>query len=44
MEHASNLQILENLVLLWVQNLEQGLFHTLVKPQRKRLNSILISR
>jgi len=38
MEHASNLQILENLVLLGVQNLEHGLFHTLVKPQRKLLN------
>jgi len=30
MEHASNLQILENLVLLGLQNLEHGLFHTLV--------------
>jgi len=35
MEHASNLQILQNLVLLGVQNLEHRLFHTLVKPQRK---------
>jgi len=42
MEHTSNLQILENLVLLGVQNLEHGL-HTLVKPQRKLLNSILNS-
>ena len=35
MEHASNLQMLQNLVLLGVQNLEHRLFHTLVKPQRK---------
>ena len=35
MEHASNLQMLQNLVLLGGAKPRTQTFHTLVKPQRK---------